>query len=94
MDRIITGWKPKKDDLYRFSRAQDGNDLLVSSERDICIFTKLYRRLQQPAAVEPKAPCSGLHLPHKPRRILEPSELHSKIQRMTCKNWTKALGKR
>ena len=54
MDRIVTGWKPKKDDLYRFSRARDGDDLLVPFECDICIFTTLYRRLPQPAAVEPK----------------------------------------
>ncbi len=54
MNRIITGWQPKNDDLYRFSRAQDGDDLLVPFKCDICIFTKLYRRLPQPAAVEPK----------------------------------------
>lgn len=44
-DRIQSGWKVKEGDDFKFHRARDGDDLLVAFECDVCIFSKLYKRL-------------------------------------------------
>ena len=44
-NRLRSGWKVKGLDRKRFCVGRDGDDLLVSFECDICIFTKVYKRL-------------------------------------------------
>ena len=41
-DRLVSGWAPKKTEKNRFRRGRDGDDLLVSFERDFCVFGKLF----------------------------------------------------
>ena len=41
-DRLLCGWKPRKDDAGRFSTARNGDDLMCPFECDNCVFGKLY----------------------------------------------------
>jgi hypothetical protein len=50
-DRIRSGWKPRRGHDKKFTVARDGDDLLVSFECDVCIFSKLYRRLPMSSAL-------------------------------------------
>ena len=43
-DRLSSGWSIKKNEENRFSKARNGDDLLVSFECDTCIVLKLFRR--------------------------------------------------
>ena len=43
-DRILSGWKPRKADVGRFTSARNGDDLLVPFECDTCVFGKLFHR--------------------------------------------------
>jgi hypothetical protein len=44
-DRIVTGWKVRKGDRGRFRCARAGDDLMVQFECDVCVFSKLTKRL-------------------------------------------------
>jgi hypothetical protein len=44
-DRISTGWKVRKGDQFRFRCARAGDDLMVQFECDVCVFSKLFKRL-------------------------------------------------
>ena len=44
-NRLQSGWKGKRLDRHRYCVARDGDDLLVSFECDICVFSKVYQRL-------------------------------------------------
>ncbi|KAI2508115.1 hypothetical protein MHU86_6288 [Fragilaria crotonensis] len=41
-DRILSGWKPRKADVGRFTSARNGDDLMVPFECDMCVFGKLF----------------------------------------------------
>lgn len=41
-DRILSGWKPRKTDVGRFTSARNGDDLMVPFECDMCVFGKLF----------------------------------------------------
>ena len=43
-DRILSGWKPRKSDVGRFSTGRNGDNLLVPFECDQCVFGKLFGR--------------------------------------------------
>ena len=43
-DRLLSGWKPRKSDVGRFTSARNGDDLLVPFECDVCVFMKLFQR--------------------------------------------------
>lgn len=47
-DRLTTGWSARNTDQLKFRSARDGDDLLVSFECDLCIFSKLYLRQPVP----------------------------------------------
>ncbi len=47
-DRILSGWKPRKTDIGKFSKARNGDDLLVPFECDTCVFAKLFVREPEP----------------------------------------------
>jgi hypothetical protein len=43
-NRLASGWIARKDDKERYVGARDGDNLLVSSKCDVCIFQKLWDR--------------------------------------------------
>ena len=53
-DRLLSGWAPRKSEDSRFSRARDGDDLLVSFECDFCIFGKLFDHKPDPSNAKDK----------------------------------------
>ena len=44
-DRIKSGWKARKGDQFQFKCARAGDDLMVQFECDLCVFSKLFKRL-------------------------------------------------
>lgn len=51
-DRISSGWKVRKGDQLRFQCARAGDDLMVQFECDVCVFSKLFKRLPGTSALD------------------------------------------
>jgi hypothetical protein len=75
-DRILSGLKPRKSDVGRFSTGRNGDDLLVPFECDQCVCGKIVRAETRGGSEPQELLCDELYKTSYLGRLLEPSKIH------------------